>query len=64
MTQRKSPTKERLRLRALGGAIAKYEAVHGKITAGELATQARSDRRAARLVGRSSNEFVYCRFFS
>jgi len=45
--------KER-RLRALGAAVAAYEARHGTISAAELQTQRRADQRAAVVVrGRS-----------
>ena len=47
--------KER-RLRALGTAVAAYEARHGAITAAELASQHRADQAAAVVVrGRSSS---------
>lgn len=42
-------TKER-RLRAMGEAIAAYEATFGSITAEEMAAQERVDRRSARVV--------------
>jgi hypothetical protein len=64
MTPRKSPAPKRLHLRALGEAITTYEAARGTITAGERASQARADRRAARLVGRSPRAPAHCRLSS
>lgn len=47
------------RLRALGEAIADYEAEFGVITAAELAEQARVDRAAARVVRGSRQRTVH-----
>jgi hypothetical protein len=42
------------RLTALGGAIAAFEAEHGKITPADLTRQRRADRRAAIRVGQAA----------